>query len=311
MSNPFIFSSIQNTLPCLRGGYKLPDTDVLERPLDTTLIPALTDTLIPGVDPTDTLRLPKDQSNWKTNWNNAGGQPIQLGDPSETIRVKVREKVWTGNTQTNTGRFEYEVDVPAPAAGYLWVQGNPQYANNLIGWSDCHARILNPDGSSTEMIKAVPIKSGGRAIAVEVDALGRYDPDGNLWDERDQHVTVWKEGTQKKVPATRISPLMLRRFEPLHRLAIVMKGNDSTPGDVEKHIGHWVGLPYSAVPWDDLEGYPDAQYLARCLTTHGAIIMDHSPVGSQIVEVTGGLEWEDYDTGGWAPFMEDFRLVDH
>lgn len=317
MGNPFEFTSQQNLFSFLRqkgsflwlkwDGYQLPYCDAFERVLDVAVVRQLSDVSAFGPEHAGVkVGLPKDQSRWKSGWDNAGGQPLQAAHVSRTVLVQVREKVWVGGEQWNTGGTEYEAEVPAPAAGYLWVQGHPQTGGQLLGWNDCHARIINADGSSTEMIKAEPVYSGKNLVKIRCDGLGRYNAEGVLTEPEDRHVTAWKEGTQKQAPATRISPLMLGRSEQDHRLAMVVKGTDADPAQVEAHIGLWVALPYDSVPWDDLT--PDARRVATMLCKNGAITMDHSPAGSGLVEVMGA-DWAGVDFGGWEPQMSEFRVV--
>lgn len=316
VSNQFEFTPDQNLWPHLRQkgsflwwswkGYQLPYSDVgADRPIDTSTISQL------GAEPAFgphqhgvELALPKDQSKWKKGWVNASGQPLQLGDPRRLIEVQVMRRTWAGDRPVyRSGDYAYTVKVPAPRAGYLWVQGNPQPVEHLSGWHDQHARILNPDGSSTEMIGATPKNSGGRTVSVEVRGLGRYDADGRLWDPRDRHVTVWKEETEQDGPAGRITPMMLGRAEAPHRLAISVPGVDAP--DTLHEIGMWVGLPRTAVPWDDLT--PDAHRVATMLVNHGAMTMDHGNRGN-VIEITGA-DWAGVDWGNWKPTYDQFRRV--
>lgn len=308
MGNPFEFTDAQSAWNCLRADYEVQPCDVEERPLDRAFVSEVT-----GVAPFaethagDRLSLPVDQTNWNGGRQNLSGQPLQKGDPSKTLEINVLKKIWHGDSWT-AGGVEYTVNVPAPEAGFLWVQGNPQRNANTISWNDCHARILNPDGSSTEMIKVRTKNSGSRTVSVECTGLGRYDADGNLWDERDNHVTVWKESTQKNVPATRISPMMLGRHEEPHRLAIVVKGDDRDEGALDE-IGLWIALPYDSVPWQDLNPNGDAYRIASMLVNHGAITIDHG--GNSGVAEVAGSHWRGFDSEGWAPTLDQFVLVSY
>lgn len=311
MGNPFEFTSAQNFWSFLREdgwfwkGYQLPYCDVWSRPLDTTKVTQLSTTPAFESHQHDVpLTFPKDQSKWKARWTNADGQPLQAGDPDQSLTVIVLRTTWVNGKPVHLpGDIDYTVEVPAPKAGYLWVQGNPQPTTQLRGWHDQHARIINPDGSSTEMIGANPTHKAGRTLSVECHGLGRYDPDGKLTDPRDRHVTVWKEETEKGVPATRVSPLMLGRDESPHRLAIVVKGTD-TPTSMNE-IGLWIALPHDAVPWADLT--PDAHRIASMLVNHGAITMDHGGNGG-VCEVSGS-DWAGLNLGNWIPTFDQFRLV--
>lgn len=319
MGNPYEFSPAQNLFGFLREdgprlfggkplwkGYRLPTEPIPDRPLDTATISKLSNTKA-FRDELDSsvVEFPKDQSKWKAHWSRMSGQPIQTGDPSQPIEVRVMEQVWVGSGRTNTGNVAYSAQVPGPIGGYLWVQGHPQPVEQALGWSDCHARLLNSDGSSTEMIGARPVYSGKKLRYVECSSLGRYSAEGELLYPQDEHVTVWKESTQQgDLKATRISPLMLDFFERHHRLALVVQGDDKAT-ETMGEIGLWIGLPHSAVPWNDLT--PADQRIAQMLVTHGAITMDHGG-RSGLVHVSGG-QWGGIKFSGWAPKLGEFKVV--
>lgn len=319
MGNKFQFTQDQNIWRHLREkgqflwwkwkGYVLPgmDPEVEEyRTLDTTAVPGLGvrafGAHLAGVP----VGLPKDQSRWKQSWDNASGQPLQAGDPSIPLQVDVLKTHWVGGRPRHfSGDVEYSATIGGPIAGYVWVQGNPQPANQIVDSTDAHARIVYPDGSSAEMIGVRLFNSKGRTVRVECRGLGRYNPDGELThaDEGDRHVTAWKEETAQDGPAGRITPLMLGRTEPAHRLAVSVPGVDAP--DTMHEIGMWVALPEEAVPWGSLT--PDAARVARMLVDHGAITMDHGGIGS-LVEITGA-DWKGVDFGKWAPTYDQFRRV--
>lgn len=309
MTNPFEFTPAQNLIPALRAdgpvwfgrrlwkGYRLPACDAnLDRVLDTTEVTQV------GTDPAFDehhhdvkVRLPDDESRWRASWTNAGGVPLQAADPATPVKIRVLESVWVDGRKINTGRVAYSAEVPGPVARYAWVQGNPQPAAQLQGWNDAHVRLINPDGSSTEMIGCLPHHAYGRTHTIDCLALARYSPDGELTGPRDRHVTVWQG---------RVSELILGRGEVSHRLALIVPGLRDDPSNAHE-IGLWVALSHSAVPWDDLT--PDAHRVASMLVHHGAITTDHGLHSG--VESISGADWIGIDWGGWRPRLGDFRAV--
>lgn len=307
MTNPFEFTQAQNLFHGLRApgpkwwgrrlwpGYDLPFTDAnLTRKLDTTEVGALATT--PAFDEHHhdaRVGLPQGQVPWNAYWNAADGMPLQAADPSKPITVRKLERAWVNGQLANTGRIEHSFEVPGPVANYLWVQGNPQPTSQLQGWNDAHARLINPDGSSTEMIGCLPHHAWGRTDYVDCTEYARFDPDGSLIDG--EPPTAWKGG--------RTSALMLGRNEAPHRLALVVPGADAP--DTMHEIGMWVAVPHSAIPWDDLT--VDGSRLARMLVHCGAITTDHGQFPG--IESVTGADWQGVNWGGWSPTLGDFRVV--
>lgn len=308
MTNPFEFTPAQNLIAGLRApgpkwwgrrlwpGYQLPYCDAnLTRVLDTTEVGGLATT--PAFEEhhhTAPVGLPEGQVPWKASWTAADGMPLQAADPAKPITVRKLERAWVDGRLVNTGRIERTVEVAGPVAGYLWVQGNPQPTLQLQGWNDAHARLINPDGSSTEMIGVLPRNAWGRTDYVDCTGFGLFDPDGLLVEGVPP--TAWKGG--------RTSALMLGRNEAPHRLALVVPGLTDDESNLHE-IGLWVALPHSAIPWDDLT--PDGHRLARMLCSFGAITTDHGRYSA--IESVSGADWQGVDWGGWAPSLGDFRVV--
>lgn len=309
VTNPFEFDAAQNLFAGLRApgpkwfgrrlwpGYQLPYCDTnLTRVIDTTEVGLLSNTAAFEDHHHDTRigQPPTGQVPWKPHWNSAGGNPLQAADPKNPIEVRLLESIWVNGAKVNTGRVERSVTVPGPVAKFAWVQGNPQPAIHLQGWNDAHVRLINPDGSSTEMIGCRPHNTSKRTDYIDCTGFGLFDPQGNCVDGTPP--TVWKGG--------RTSELMLGRNESPHRLALVMPG--LTDDDTNMHeIGLWVALPHAAVPWDDLT--PDAYRWARMLVHNGAITTDHGLYSG--CEAVTGADWQGADWGEWSPTLGDFRVV--
>lgn len=308
MQNPFEFTGAQNLFHGLRApgpklwgrrlwpGYDLPFCDAnLTRALDTTEVGGLATS--PAFDEHHhdaRVRLPESQVPWKASWTAADGMPLQAADRTKPITVRKLEQAWVDGRLVNTGRVGRTVEVPGPVAGYVWVQGNPQPTSQLQGWSDAHARLINPDGSSTEMIGVLPHNAWGRTDYVDCTGFALFDPDGLLIEGVPP--TAWKGG--------RTSALMLGRNEAPHRLALVVPGLVDDESNLHE-IGLWVALPHSAIPWDDLT--PDGHRLARMLCSFGAITTDHGRFPG--IESVSGADWQGVNWGGWAPSLGDFRQV--
>lgn len=309
MTNPFEFDRVQNLIPALRApgpvwfgrrlwpGYQLRYCDCnLLRVLDTAEVGQVsTEPAFEAQHHGTLVGLPRDQVPWKPSWNNASGMPLQAADPAKPVTVRVLERAWVDGRLVNTGRIAYTAKVPGPVAGYAWTQGNPQPAGQLQGWNDAHIRFINPDGSSTEMIGALPKHAWGQLQSIDCTGLGRFNPDGELTDPRDQVPTAWKGG--------RTSAFMLGRNEADHRLALVVPGADAP--DTMHEIGMWVALPHSAIPWNDLT--PDAHRVASMLVRNGAMTTDHGNRGG--IEHVTGADWDGVNWDGWAPDFADFRTV--
>lgn len=310
MTNPFEFTPAQNLIAGLRApgpklwgrrlwdGYELPYCDAnLLRVLDQTEVGQVsTDPAFEEQHHDTPVGLPASQVPWKARWNNAHGMPLQAADPDKPVTVRVLEREWVDGRQVNTGRIAYTAEVPGPVANYAWAQGNPQPTSQLQGWNDAHIRFVNPDGSTTEMIGALPTHAWGKLQSIDCTGLGRFTADGELTDPRDRVPTAWKGG--------RTSELMLGRNEADHRLALVVPGLTDDESNLHE-IGLWVAVPHSAIPWDDLT--PDARRVALMLVNHGAITTDHGRYGA--IESVSGADWQGVNWGGWSPTLGDFRLA--
>ncbi|MEZ5350963.1 MAG: hypothetical protein R2714_17460 [Microthrixaceae bacterium] len=298
VTNPYEFSWAQAQFPFLRGdgpewfgrrlwdGYRLPFCTANDRRrLDMARVGGLGEMPFQDDVAGDRVGLPHAQVPWTGNMTHAVGSPIQRTHP--TNRVKVIETQY-GDVKTSW--------VPAPADGYLWVEGHPFPASRMSTdpAQDLHARIIGANGETWEMNGAVPhYDQWGGLNAITCLNLARYDLNGKLRDG-DRHVV------RGNIQAT---ALLLGRAEPMHRLGLAIRGDDRDPDS--QPLNQWVGLDPMSVPWGDLT--PDAHRVAAMLATHGAVSFDHGGVTG--LGCVAGADWVGVNFGGWAPRLSDFRMV--
>lgn len=296
--NPYEFTWAQAQFPFLRGdgpqwfgrplwtGYRLPFCTANDRRrLDTARVGALAEMPFQDDIANDKVGLPHAQVPWTGNMTHAVGSPIQRTHP--TNRVKVIETQY-GDVKTSW--------IPAPADGYLWVEGHPFPASRMATASsnDMHARLIGKTGETWEMIGAVPHPDQwGGLETITCLHLARYDLNGELRDG-DRHVVRG---------SIQASALFLGRAEPMHRLGLVIRGDDNDPKS--QPLDQWVALDPMSVPWGELT--PDAHRVAAMLTVHGAYTFDHGGVTG--LGAIAGADWVGVDFGGWAPNLSDFRKV--
>lgn len=301
--NPFEFTVAQQTIPALRApgprvfgkrawpGWSQPFCDAnLMRPLDTARVGRLGDSPWrtdgnPDVR-NDRVGPPRSHVPWPGSDMHGGGNPVQRAHATRTVPVTAMH-MWRGISPT--------VHIPAPDAGWLWVEGNPWPAWRMAtdNTRDCHARIITETGESWEMVGAQPVHASWGLEQIRCSKLAHYSAAGDLLDGTD-HVT------KGRIQATR---LLLGRNEAPHRLGLVVRGDDRDPN--AQPIDQWLGLDPETVPWDTLT--MDAHRVATMLVEHGCYTFDRG--GHSALASVSGADWAGVDFGGWAPRMGDFRRV--
>ena len=297
MSNPYEFTPAQSFIPALRGdgpvifgrplwtGWREPTCQANDRRiLDLATVPRLGDKAFRAELDSSVVALPEP---WRAPEQHAPGSPIQPAHPTNTVLVEERHpRGWYRPR---------DLDLPAPADGHLWISGNPFPASRMrASIYDRHARLIAADGSTIEFYGAEAHYSWGKLVKITCQAVARWTPDGIL-DPDDRPVTKTTEWA---------TSMLLRRGDIPHRLALVVAGTDDEEDTLDE-IGRWVGLPFDAVPWDDLT--PDMRPVAEALVHCGAVVIDHG-LHSAVGVVADGA-WQGVNWGDWRPTLGDFRAV--
>lgn len=283
MANPYRLSFWQDLFPFLRGTYVLPSAKAADenRLVRTDGVgPVLGSHIYSSIGEVG-LHLPYSQNPWSGNYEHAVGNPIQRAHP--TKKVEVHETLY-GNHRI--------LHVPAPENGYLWVEGAPMDPWRMapIPSYDLHAHIIADDGSSTELIGAVPEYNWWGGLArIWCSHAARFDEHGQKAPSDDYVVKG----------QIRASELFLSPHDILngriHTLGLLVPGDDNDPTSAP--LDRWVALDPRTVPWRDLNEADTV--LAECLCAHGAYTFDHAGPHGGIASVSS-RDWDQVRFGPWA-----------
>jgi len=301
------FNGWQTLFPGTRSQYRQQHCDApIDRPLDTATV------------------LESEEIDWaNTKWGHHGAidirspwkSPRDIGGRSmQKAHSFKRAKFTIGHP--DVGYYDAYIPVPAREDGY-WIEHNPKplmrmeledFIGSLRGsyaFYDRHilliADVPDRDGTLIWELIGVSRTSGWKAMA-----LARYDKDMNLIGVHPQDKPVtWGAGFQQRQSGDGVplSSRLWNSFDPPHRLAMSLKGNDFEKMSFP-WANDWLALDGAQIDWGVLS--LSEKLLAESLVAHGAVIDDH---GSTRISVVDGAQATSYSNLSNQLAFGKFRRV--